>query len=118
MDTLLSASGLLSQAPELLPNAVVAHRVRLLTQFTLSADDCGRVGRAAPHAAVLACVNDLLLPSASEAARLEAAIPGMKRCLLPHGGHTPLQDYRVHLTALLAAATTPVAPAVRDVHPC
>ncbi|GAB0492156.1 hypothetical protein MMPV_003416 [Pyropia vietnamensis] len=117
LDTLLSASGLLSRAPELLPNAVVAHRVRLLTEYTLSADDYLRIGRAAPHAAVIACVNDLLLPSASEAVRLEAAIPGLKRCMLPHGGHTPLQDYRVNLRALLAAATTPVSPSVRDLHP-
>lgn len=116
MDTLLSASGLFARAPELLPNAVVAHRVRLLTEYTLSADDYARIGRAAPHAAVIACVNDLLLPSASEAVRLEAAVPGLKRCMLPHGGHTPLQDYRVNLRSLLTAATTPVAPAVRDVH--
>lgn len=117
MDTLLSASDLFSRASEFLPNAAVAHRVRLLTEYTLSADDYLRIGRAAPHAAVIACVNDLLLPSASEAVRLEAAIPGLKRCMLPHGGHTPLQDYRVNLRALLAAATTPVSPAVRDVHP-
>lgn len=116
VDTLMSASGLFARASELLPNAVVAHRVRLLIEYTLSDEDYARIGRAAPHAAVISCVNDLLLPSATEAVRLEAAIPGLKRCMLPHGGHTPLQDYRVNLRALLTAATTTVAPAVRDVH--
>ncbi|KAI0563843.1 hypothetical protein FGB62_33g00 [Gracilaria domingensis] len=53
--------------------------------------------------AVIASVNDNLLPSFSEVNRLERLIPGLYTMALPYGGHAAAMDPRCNLAAFLRA---------------
>lgn len=88
---------------DVLPSHAVAWRLEVLDNFYMSADEYKSLTGAggAQKIAVIATVNDNLIPSLSELNRLERLIPGLYGMVLPFGGHTPTFDRRFNLAAYL-----------------
>jgi len=104
-------------APPARPAAAASHRLSLMMDGEgLGEADLGRIRL---PTLLIASGGDALLPSLSEAARLEGVIPGVAapapgasarvprkgRLVLPESGHAPLLEAGVDLAALLAAGS-------------
>lgn len=88
---------------DVLPSHAMAWRISLLDKFYIPPDQYKSLtGTGGPQKiAVIATVNDNLIPSLSELNRLERLIPGLYGMVLPFGGHTPTFDGRFKLAAYL-----------------
>ncbi|GLI58562.1 hypothetical protein VaNZ11_000309 [Volvox africanus] len=128
--------GLLDLLPELsslrvvLPPDTLSWRLQLLQQGAEAVN--ASLGKVRQRTLLLAGEWDLVIPSAAEAPRLEAAMPRCRARVLPRGSHALLQEAAVDLMQLLqdedfyvsrrrltrpnntpAAATSSAAPAAR-----
>ena len=87
-----------------LPKDAMQHRINLLATQKISEARLKLLSEA-PHAprfvALVSTTNDNLLPSFSESRRLQRAIPGLYRSVIPFGGHGPFLDPRLSLASFL-----------------
>eukprot|EP00178_Gracilaria_changii_P002662 TRINITY_DN13970_c0_g1_i1.p1 TRINITY_DN13970_c0_g1~~TRINITY_DN13970_c0_g1_i1.p1 ORF type:complete len:985 (-),score=127.88 TRINITY_DN13970_c0_g1_i1:696-3650(-) len=95
----------LSAISDVLPMRTVQWRISLLNSFYLAREEYKSLceSRSGIKMAVIASMNDNLLPSFSELKRLERLIPGIHTMALPYGGHAAAMDPRFNLAAFLRA---------------
>ncbi|CAN8064613.1 unnamed protein product [Agarophyton chilense] len=95
----------LGSVADILPSHAVRWRISLLKDFNLTNKQYRILSNPGngTKMAVIAAMNDNLLPSFSELKRLERRIPGIYTMVLPYGGHAAGMDARFNLAAFLGA---------------
>lgn len=88
---------------EILPQKSLRWRIDLLKSFHMSHEQYKSLSEenGPRKVALIATLNDNMLPSFSELQKLERLIPGLYSMLLPYGGHAPSFDVRFSLSAFL-----------------
>lgn len=93
----------LNHVAGILPQQAVAHRVKLLAQINPSNEELASL--TGPHGpknvAVIASVNDAILPSYSEVYRFRKHVKGIHYAIVPYGGHVLMFDKRFSLAGHL-----------------